>query len=526
MQKRIPYGPAVLLFALFFLYMVFFEKTNIYQTRDYHDHTPVSNVSVSEVIDTDTPLGLKTTYKFTIDSLEETENCLAFYLVHQFAEVYFDDTLVYSLTPDSNSRVGESPTCNWVNIPLYSGDIGTEVRIDITPVFKDVEDRKVDFLVGSHFDVFADCLVSDLPELVFSCLCIALGTCILAVHFVNRRYKQWNILYLGMMAFLIGLWKLTDLPLMPMLFPSLGKAMGYIALESILLVGTTVLLYAKQVFLHVKTPALDRVTIINYIAMVVILLLQVFNIYDLRETLFLSHVGLVIIILTIDGTAVKNWEYLKNCGHPGLYRFFVFGLTFCLTADMLMYYFVKDGLNMIFSLWIFLIYCGTAFILHVLETSRKVYTDTMTGLFNKAKWNEAVSENLLSEDNTAIIMLDLNTLKEINDLYGHDVGDRLIFNFATILKDTLPNETLICRWGGDEFAVMLNNVTHEYINNFLTKLEIVVAEHNETEEQAKISYATGFAISSDYKNISSEELFKKADENMYLMKQEWYRKNK
>ena len=94
------------------------------------------------------------------------------------------------------------------------------------------------------------------------------------------------------------------------------------------------------------------------------------------------------------------------------------------------------------------------------------------------------------------------------------------------MKDTLPNETLICRWGGDEFAVMLNNVTHEYINNFLTKLEIVVAEHNETEEQAKISYATGFAISSDYKNISSEELFKKADENMYLMKQEWYRKNK
>ena len=115
---------------------------------------------------------------------------------------------------------------------------------------------------------------------------------------------------------------------------------------------------------------------------------------------------------------------------------------------------------------------------------------------------------------TSLLSENLNTLKKVNDLYGHDVGDRMIFRFASILKKVLPHECLICRWGGDEFAVMLNNVTHEHINRYLKEIE------------AQISYATGYAISSDYKEITSDELFRKADENMYLMKQEFYRKNK
>ena len=201
-------------------------------------------------------------------------------------------------------------------------------------------------------------------------------------------------------------------------------------------------------------------------------------------------------------------------------------LVFSLIGDLVLYYLNSDGLDMIFTLCLFFLYCSTAFIQHVLQTTRKVYTDTMTGLFNKVRWNEAVAENLASSDVTAVIVWDLNTLKKVNDLYGHDVGDRLIFNFAAILKKTLPHESLICRWGGDEFAVMLNNVTHEHINRYLKAIEMEVAKNNQNDEQAQISYATGYAISSDYKEVTSDELFRKADENMYLMKQEWYRKNK
>lgn len=526
MSKKLPYAPALILFIMFFIYILFFERTNIYQARNYDSHSSVADVSVTETPDPETPLGFKTTYRFQIDSLDDTENCLAFYLVHQFAEVYFDNTLVYSITPDSNSVVGRSPASNWVIIPLYSEDIGRDVRIEVIPVYKDVAQRQISILQGCHFDIFVDCLLDDLPELVLASLCTALGVCILVVHIVNRKYKYWNILYLGMMSFLIGLWKLADLPLAPMLLPTFGKGIGYVALEAILLLGTTVLLYAKQIFLHVKTKLLDRITAVNYLASITILMLQFFNVYDLRELLFLTHIGLGVIVLTIIYTAIKNIDYVKKSSHSFLYRFFMLALVFSLIGDLVLYYLNSDGLDMIFTLCLFFLYCSTAFIQHVLQTTRKVYTDTMTGLFNKVRWNEAVAENLASSDVTAVIVWDLNTLKKVNDLYGHDVGDRLIFNFAAILKKTLPHESLICRWGGDEFAVMLNNVTHEHINRYLKAIEMEVAKNNQNDEQAQISYATGYAISSDYKEVTSDELFRKADENMYLMKQEWYRKNK
>ena len=265
------------------------EKTNIYQARKYDSHSAVANVVMSDTPDEDTPLGFKTTYKFQIDSLDETENSLAFYLVHQYTEVYFDDTLVYSITPSEDSKIGKSPASNWVIIPLYAEDVGKDVRIEVIPVYKDFSHRQITILQGCHFDIFVDCLLDDLPELILASMCTALGICILIVHFVNRKYKYWNILYLGMMSFLIGIWKLADLPLSPMLLPEIGRGFGYVALEALLLLGTTILLYAKQIFLHVKTKSLDRVTVVNYIASVSILLLQVFNVFDLRELLFLTH---------------------------------------------------------------------------------------------------------------------------------------------------------------------------------------------------------------------------------------------
>lgn len=526
MKKKFSYGLAVLLFFLFFIYILFCERTNIYQTRKHNSNSQVASVSVEETLDSDTPLGFKTTYRFQIASFEQTENCLAFYLVHQFTEVYFDDELVYSISPDSESRIGKSPCCNWVIIPLFQEDVGSNVRVEVIPVYEHVSNREIDITIGCHYDIFMDCLAKDFPEFVLASMCVALGICILGAHYANRKYKHWNILYLGMMSLLIGIWKITDLPLAPMVFPSMGKGFGYIALGSLLLLGTTILLYAKQIFLKTKTTLLNYIISFNYIMVLSVLLLQIFNIYDLRELLFLTHIGLAIIVATIIYTAATNLEHIKGSTHPGLYRFFMFALVLSLIVDMILYYTTKDGLNMICSQLMFFSYCAGAFIIHVLQTTRKIYTDTMTGLFNKAKWNEAVSESLVTSNTIAVIMLDLNTLKEINDLYGHDVGDQLIYNFATVLKKTLPSDSLICRWGGDEFAVMLNEASHEYVSHVLATLQIAVDRHNQTEEFAKISYATGYAISSDHKNLNAEDLFKKADENMYIMKQEWHRTHK
>ena len=516
----------VTLFTIFFLFITFGEDTYIQKTRNCGTIEVVDHVAVEEISDETAPIGKKQIYTFSIEHLGRSDNSLAFYLVHQFADVYLDGELVYSLGHDPDSKIGKSPSSNWVIIPLYQEDKGSEVLIEVTPVYPAVKDRAVEILVGSHFNVLTKCLLADLPALIISCMCILLGVIILLVRLVNRNIKYWNIYYLGMLSLWIGIWKFCDLPVAPLFFPNQGRGIGYVALGSIFIIGMTVLHYTKNIFIHVHTPILDKLNATNYIIVLVLLLLQVLNILDLREVLFLAHIGLIAIIIIIIGTAINNREYFRSNPHPKMMRFFVIGITVALLSDMFVFYTAKDGYGMFGSLLMFFIYSAVSFITLILDSSRKMYTDTMTGLFNKTRWNESVTESIAAKQVTAIAVLDLNQLKKINDLFGHDIGDQLIYNFATILKQALPENASICRWGGDEFAVMLNDVSHEDMNKILQLIENAVSKYNLSEAEPKISYSAGYALSSDYRSITSEQLFKLADEKMYQKKQEWYRTHK
>ena len=502
------------------------EDTYIEKTRNFQPIEIVDHVSCEELSDANAPINVKQIYTFSLDHLGRSDNCLAFYLVHQFADVYLDDSLVYSVGHDPDSKIGKSPSSNWVMIPLYQEDKASEVRIEVIPVYQAVEDRSVEFYVGSHFNVLVKALLEDLPALIISCMCILLGVIILLVRLVNKNIKYWNIYYLGMLSLWIGIWKFCDLAVAPLLFPNQGRAIGYIALGSVFIIGMTILHYTKNIFAHVHTPFLDALNATNYILIILILSLQVFNIFDLREVLFLCHIGLLFILLTITVTALKNLQYFKSSPHPKLMKFYVVGICFALLFDMIVYYTSPDGRGMLGSLLMFFIYSAVSFITLVLDSSRKMYTDTMTGLLNKTKWNESLSQAVFAKQVTAVVVLDLNQLKKINDLYGHDVGDQLIYNFATILRQSLPEEASICRWGGDEFAVMFNDISYDDIQKILQNLKNAVARYNLSEAEPKISYSAGYALSSDYRNITPEQLFHFADEKMYQQKEKWYQQNK
>jgi diguanylate cyclase (GGDEF)-like protein len=92
------------------------------------------------------------------------------------------------------------------------------------------------------------------------------------------------------------------------------------------------------------------------------------------------------------------------------------------------------------------------------DASREARSDPLTGVGNRLAWQEAVErcERRLAEEGvgSTIVLVDLNRLKETNDTYGHDVGDRLIRALAGTLGKAVPNADVLARIGGDEFAIV------------------------------------------------------------------------
>jgi len=101
--------------------------------------------------------------------------------------------------------------------------------------------------------------------------------------------------------------------------------------------------------------------------------------------------------------------------------------------------------------------------------------DTLTGLANRNMLYEifqfTTKQISRSQGEIALLFLEFDTLKEINDIYSHEVGDKLLIHAANILKSNLREGDYIARVGGNEFAIMLTNTTaHTQLSVILERL--------------------------------------------------------
>ena len=138
--------------------------------------------------------------------------------------------------------------------------------------------------------------------------------------------------------------------------------------------------------------------------------------------------------------------------------------------------------------------------------------DVLTGLYNRNKMNSYMMEMNELRDPIGVVFLDINGLKQVNDIEGHLAGDNLIKRASKLLKKVFKG-SYIFRAGGDEFVVIIKNVCKEEIEN---KLGILKKE----SKKYNVSFAYGYSITDDSKEI--DKILKEADANMYNNKREFY----
>jgi diguanylate cyclase (GGDEF)-like protein len=142
--------------------------------------------------------------------------------------------------------------------------------------------------------------------------------------------------------------------------------------------------------------------------------------------------------------------------------------------------------------------------------------DTLTGLLNRATFQGLCQKLQESKSPIALLVIDVDNFKSVNDTYGHEMGDSALIKVANVLSSCFRNEDYVIRYAGDEFAVLMIHITIEDKEKIASRIkQINDTLQNSNDKVPKLSISAGVAFSpAGYE----EELFSKADQALYHTK--------
>ena len=145
--------------------------------------------------------------------------------------------------------------------------------------------------------------------------------------------------------------------------------------------------------------------------------------------------------------------------------------------------------------------------------NEKLYTDVMTGIYNRRFFEEKIKN---MEDEAGIAVIDLDDFKLHNDTYGHSAGDAALITTANIIKKYIRKTDILIRYGGDEFLLILPSIKKHI---FEDKLKLIREKIHDTVvpkyEKMQLSVSIGGAI---FREGNIEDAIASADRQMYIAK--------
>lgn len=160
------------------------------------------------------------------------------------------------------------------------------------------------------------------------------------------------------------------------------------------------------------------------------------------------------------------------------------------------------------------------------QLQEMAYRDPLTGCLNRRAFFQQAEDLYLDalQGNRELycIMADIDFFKSFNDIYGHYVGDQVIQIVAKIFQTCLRPNDLICRYGGEEFCLLLTDLTYEEVSEVCERIRSTIEETaNKSIRTAKIKPVTiSFGVASINSGANSiENLIDYADSALYISKE-------
>lgn len=147
-------------------------------------------------------------------------------------------------------------------------------------------------------------------------------------------------------------------------------------------------------------------------------------------------------------------------------------------------------------------------------------TDDLTGLYNRRKFSDLYQSSFLAfkqrDSEMSLIILDIDYFKKVNDICGHSAGDRVLVKVANTLRKSFRNIDIVCRWGGEEFIVLLPTaslenaaIVAEKTRAYIQELEIDIVGH----------ISASFGVAQVSEDDEMQAVINRADKALYLAKE-------
>ena len=450
-------------------------------------------------------------YTMTLPQEDIDDKVIVYNTVHMYLEVQIDGRTVYELKPCEDSAIKTTGFC-WNVVSLTANDAGKEIVFRVIPAYRD--SRPIEsFLYGTYQDIEYRIIMEQGFRLVLAALIALAGIVMLfyGVFVVGKGEVAETIIQFAVFATMLGVWSVIETQVLDLFFPC-NMVIVFLSHLMLMIMPLPFVMYVRQMYRNGKNKLWSICCYINCAVIIMRLFLQITGLFDLRETLFLTHICLLMFVVVIVAMSIHEIAVNRFIRQNKLNIICVLVLLASTVLELGIYRFSNKS-TPLGSLG-FLIYIVVMGIENV-SKSRKMmeqareseiylklaFTDELTGLYNRTAFEEDLGGRVITDEvtqneiiqPTVIYMFDLNDLKKCNDTYGHDYGDKYIMMAASVLKKAFTDDEKCYRIGGDEFCAWSANVSAKKIEEKLRLLEKLISEQSSKEFVVKFSMAMGYA---------------------------------
>ena len=531
-------GPVVYFFSLIIalcllFYICFEHEVNEVKSRLQQAVTIENQVEAVPIQDATAPQGIRYTYEWEIKDISELGASVCFYTIHENVKVWLDGIQIYSSQASWANAFGKTTGCGWPAIHLSNADNGKTIRVEVTPIYSKNIGSSHEFYIGSYSRICGVVLMDSLAIMLLSICSGIMGVIFIAfvIFYRNNQEVDRSLLYLGIFAIEMGLWKFSDMVAADLIFPnSLGSSA--LSLLSLAALPGAFILFIKRQFHSRDHMVWNILSGISSAILVDVVVMQVFGVADLRETLWVIHVSIGAIILAIMVLTVleaRRYTWSKKL------RVTLCGIALCCVGasfDLMVYYATGSTESVVYALFAFLIYTFLMGFISIkdartlMERGKEAkyfrelaLHDQLTGLYNRSYYKQYLDKMDHTSNECIVVMFDVNRLKVCNDTYGHAEGDYLLRSAARIIQQCFGEVGACCRLGGDEFCVLAKRCKEDVIVRRLKEMQMEIADHNRVHsDNFPIEMAYGYAVYDAARDASLDDTIRRADKLMYLTK--------
>lgn len=518
------YSLILVLISSFLVYIFVIDRKNdtrheqsaytVSEWSDYQKKESMTRTVLSGVIRVDDQIG----------------NVLAFYSAHQTVRVFVDNQLIYRYPVLNNNQLSTSPGYNWnfVTLPNKVNNIEIEISSPYDSCLKNLPN----FFIGNNFSVPAHIISTGIIPFVVCIIMLMLGIIMVLYHCVISRNVKTDgkLLKLGVFSILLSLWSINECRITVLILQN-NLVTSYFSLLLLLMLPIPFAIFVKT-FYEDDSEIWNIFYKIDLFQIMYCIVMQLIGMYDLRETLWTTHAMIVLLLVII---LVQSFKLLKNKTNSRMVKLHIVCVVVCsasLMADISAYYMGFWNGNT-FGRIGFLAYIVVLCIASTGESASLMkkgleanayqtlaFTDQMTGLNNRTRFNVDFEKSSQSPEDVMVIDFDLNNLKYANDTFGHSVGDQYIKDCANIIFEIFNGIGKCYRVGGDEFVAIIEHSSKLDMTHYLAMLESSIdALNRDNKKQGlkvpKMQIAYGCAVYSPSLDKNLEETYNRADKLMY-----------